>query len=81
MDICGRIKYIAFYEEYSILLFGGIIMKIRFYYGLLKIVHKFMTVCYRMYFKTYNEFWYGSYFKINKLEYKLFNKCKDTIYE
>ena len=81
MDIYGRRKYIAFYEEYSILLFGGIIMKIRFYYGLLKIVHKVMKVCYRMYFKTYNEFWYSSYFKINKLEYKLFNKCKDTIYE
>ena len=74
MDIYGRRKYIAFYEEYSILLFGGIIMKFRFYYGLLKIVHKFMSVCYRMYFKTYNEFWYDSYFKINKLEYKLFNK-------
>ena len=56
-------------------------MKSRFYYGLLNIVYKFMKVCYRMYFKTYNEFWYGSYFKINKLEYKLFNKCKDTIYE
>ena len=24
-------------------------MKIMFYYGLLKIVHKFMNVCYRMY--------------------------------
>lgn len=81
MDICSRIKYIAFYEEYSILLFLGIIIKIMFYYVLLKIVHKFMNVCYRMYFKTYNEFWYGSYFKINKLEYKLFNKCKDTIDE
>ena len=81
MVICGRRKYIVFYEEYSILLFGGIIMKNQFYYGLLKIVRKFMKVCYRMYFKTYNEFWYGSYFKINKLEYKLFNKCKDKIYE
>ena len=56
-------------------------MKIQFYYGLWKIVHKFMSVCYRMYFKTYNEFWYDSYFNINKLEYKLFNKCKDTIYK
>ena len=56
-------------------------MKNKFYYGLWKTVRKFMKVCYIMYFKTYNEFWYGSYFKINKLEYKLFNKCKDIIYE
>ena len=56
-------------------------MKSRFYYGLLNIVYKFMRVCYRMYFKTYNEFWYDSYFKINKLEYKLFNKYKNTIYK
>lgn len=81
MDIYVRRKYIAFYEEYSILLFGDIIMKIRFYCGLLKIVHNFMEVCYRIYFKTYNEFWYDSYFKIDKLWYKLFNKCKDIIDE
>lgn len=56
-------------------------MKILFYYGLLKIVHKVRKVCYRMYFKTHYKFWYSSYLKINKLEYKLFNKCKDTIYE
>lgn len=54
-------------------------MKIRFYYGLFKIVHNFIEVCYRMYFKTYNKFWYDFYFKIDKLWYKLFNKCKDII--